>query len=354
MSNWSPERPHNELPPTPPRVVPPSTLLIEAASALGRADEVARSMPDPGVLAAVVPVLEAQASSEIENIVTTSDELLREAAGVGLATPATAEALRARSALVIGVETLQARPISPATMLLVASELMGHEVQVRRAPGVYIGRPDGSRVYTPPEGFEVLSTLLDRWSTYVHDPSIDPLTRMSLSHYQFEAIHPFHDGNGRTGRILNQLLLIESGLLTQPVLYLSGMIVARKSDYYERLRAVTAEEAWEPWLEFMLLAVRDGALWTLDRAGRVRRAFEFVAAEIDRAMPSGVSTKFVDVLFRNAYVTISDVVDACGVSRQTASSWLHRLEDANVLRELTIGRNKVFVNRPFHAALLDE
>ncbi|MFA4841786.1 MAG: Fic family protein, partial [Agrococcus sp.] len=299
-------------------------------------------------------ILEAQASSEIENIITTSDELLREAAGVGTPTAATTEALRARSALLIGVRTLQTRPVSPALATLVASELMDHDVQIRRGSGVYIGRPDGTRVYTPPEGLERIASLLDAWALYAHDDTTDPLTRMALSHYQFEAIHPFHDGNGRTGRILNQLLLLESGLLTQPVLYLSGMISSRKSEYYERLLAVTAEGAWEGWLEFMLLAVRDGALWTLDRAGRVRAAFEQVAAEVDDLMPSGVSTKFVDVLFNNAYVTIADVVGACAVSRQTASTWLHRLVDAGLLVELQIGRNKAFVNRPFHSALLDD
>ncbi|UOW01881.1 Fic/DOC family N-terminal domain-containing protein [Agrococcus sp. SCSIO52902] len=354
MSSWTPHEPYNDLPPRPRPVQPPSTLLLEAASALGRADEAARSIPNPGVLAAVVPILEAQASSAIENIVTTSDELLREAAGVGTPTPATTEALRARSALIVGVDALRARPVSPAVATLVADELMGHSMQFRRGGGVYIGRPDGTRVYTPPEGHERIASLLDEWATYVHDASVDPLTRMALSHYQFEAIHPFHDGNGRTGRILNQLLLIESGLIEQPVLYLSGMINHRRRDYYERLLAVTAEDAWEPWLEFMLLAVRDGSHWSLERAVRVRAAFTTAAEEIDRVLPNGVSTKFVDVLFRNAYVTIRDVVEACGVTRQTASNWLHRLSDSGLMTELPSGRTKAFVNRPFLAALVQD
>lgn len=351
---WDRARPFNDLPNVPPRVTPPSTLLLEAATAIGRADEAARSVPDPGVLAAAIPVLEAQASSAIENIVTTSDELLREAAGVGTPTPATSEALRARSALIAGVAALESRPVSAGVAVLVAGELMGHDVALRRGGGVYIGRPDGSRVYTPPEGHERLAALLDDWAAFLHDDSIDPLSRMAVGHYQFEAIHPFHDGNGRTGRVLNQLVLLENGLLSQPVLYLSGMINARRLDYYERLLAVTAEGAWGEWLEFMLLATRDAARWTLDRANRVRSAFQHVASQIDRAMPSGVSTHFVDALFRNAYVTISDVVTACGVSRQTASSWLHRLADTGVLLELAVGRNKIFLNQPFHAALLDE
>lgn len=351
---WNAALPFNALPPTPPSIAPPTTLLMEAASAVGRADEAARSIPDPGVLAAVLPILEAQASSEIENIVATSDELLREAAGVGTPTPATTEALRARGALITGVEALRSRPITPALATLVASELMGHTVEVRRGGGVYIGRPDGSRVYTPPEGHEHIAGLLDAWATYLHDSDIDPLTRMALGHYQFEAIHPFHDGNGRTGRVLNQLVLIEHGLLTQPVLYLSGVIGARKGDYYERLRRVTSHDEWAEWLEFMLLAVRDGALWSLDRAGRVRAAYAGVAVEIDVLLPSGVSTKFVDVLFHNAYVTIGDVVTACGVTRQTASGWLRRLADAGLLDELVLGKHKAFLNRLFHNALLGD
>lgn len=354
MSPWDPREAYNSLPVRPRRLQPPGTLLLEAASALGRADEAARSMPDPGVLAAVVPILEAQASSAIENIVTTSDELLREAAGVGTPTPATTEAMRARSALIAGTDALRSRPVSPALAVLVADELMGHSVQLRRGGGVYIGRPDGTRVYTPPEGHERIASLLDEWAAYVHDPAVDPLTRMALGHYQFEAIHPFHDGNGRTGRILNQLLLIENGLIEQPVVYLSGIINTRRSEYYERLLAVTAEDAWEPWLEFMLLAVRDGARWSLDRAARVREAFTRVAEEVDRILPSGVSTKFVDALFRNAYVTIRDVVAACGVSRQTASNWLRRLSDSGLLTEIPSGRTKAFLNRPFLAALTQD
>lgn len=354
MSAWDAAVPFDALPPVPPQIAPPTTLLMEAAGAIGRADEAARSIPDAGVLAAVLPILEAQASSEIENIVTTSDELLREAAGVGTPTAATTEALRARSALIAGVAALESRPITPALATLVASEIMGHTVDVRRGSGVYIGRPDGSHVYTPPEGHERIATLLDAWALHLHEESVDPITRMALGHYQFEAIHPFHDGNGRSGRVLNQLVLIEHQVLAQPVLYLSGMVAARKSDYFERLRRVTSHGEWAEWLEFMLLAVRDGALWSLERAGRVRAAYAHVAERIDVLLPSGVSTKYLDVLFRNAYVTIGDVVSACGVTRQTASTWLRRLVDDGLLEELTLGKHKAFLNRPFHAALLQD
>lgn len=353
MTSWDPGLPFNELAPTPPAVVPHPTLLLETGTAIARADAYAETLPNSGAIAAVIPILEARASSEIENIVTTNDELLREAAGVGNATPATIEAMRARSALLEGARAVETRPVSIGIVRLVAAELLGHEVSVREGPGVYVGDPrTRARIYTPPEGRRRLETLLDAWASYVHDPLVDPLTRMALGHFQFEAIHPFHDGNGRTGRVLNQLILIESGLIARPILYLSGIISERKREYYQHLAAVTADGSWDEWLTFMLECTRDSANWTRARAVRIRDAHDAVASAVDRHLPRGVSTRFVDALFANVYVTIGDVTSSCSVTRQTASSWLHRLVEAQVLDELDLGRSKAFANLPFRDALL--
>ena len=191
-----------------------------------------RLLPNQDVLINTIPLLEARASSEIENIVTTADQLFRYAqpGRETLADPATREALRYRTALRRGVESLKRRPLATATAVEVCRTLRGVKLDVRRVPGTaLVNEGTGEVVYTPPEGEALLRTRLANWVRFLHDSEdVDPLIRMAVAHYQFEAIHPFSDGNGRTGRILNLLVLVEQELLDLPVLYLSRAIIRQR------------------------------------------------------------------------------------------------------------------------------
>ncbi len=350
---WNPEIPSNDLPPLPPPGLDlePKAVLksaIEARAALATLAQAGQLLPNPNVLIHAVPLLEAQASSEIENIVTTADELFKYADSGG-GDHATKEALRYRSALFAGVATIRKRPLTAETAALICSQLQGRDMAVRAVPGTRIANPTTREiVYAPPEGVDVIREKLSAWERFVHaQDDLDPLVRMAVAHYQFEAIHPFHDGNGRTGRVINILMLIEAGLLRDPILYLSRAIIARKSDYYRLLRTVTAEGAWIEWIEYMLDVVRESALSTTKKIDSIRNCQFEIADRARAATPGGRDAQFLAVLFEQPYSRISTVVERCDVSRQTASTWLHALVDAGLLQDTKVGRERLFVNHAF-------
>lgn len=351
--SWSPDLPFNELPPLPPAGLDlePKLVLkatVEARTALATLAQAGQFLPNPNILIHAVPLLEAQASSEIENIVTTADELFKHVDSGG-GNHATKEALRYRSALFAGVESIRSRPLTAATAARVCSQLHGRDMAVRAVPGTRIANPATREiVYAPPEGADLLREKLSEWERFVHaQDDLDPLVRMAVAHYQFEAIHPFHDGNGRTGRVINILMLVQAGLLQDPILYLSRAIIARKNDYYRLLRAVTADGAWIEWILYMLDMVRESATSTTRKIGAIRTCQEEIAARARAATPGGRDAQFLAVLFEQPYCRISTVTERCEVSRQTASSWLHALVEAGLLHDVKVGRELLFVNHEF-------
>lgn len=279
---------------------------------------------------------------------TTADELFKHADSGG-GDHATTEALRYRSALFAGVESIRSRPLTAKTASRICTELQGRTMDLRAVPGTRIANPTTREVvYAPPEGAAVIRDKLAAWERFVHaDDDLDPLVRMAVAHYQFEAIHPFHDGNGRTGRVINILMLIEAGLLRAPILYLSRAIIARKNDYYRLLRAVTAEGAWTEWILYMLDAVRESATSTTRKIESIRNCQGDIAERARAATSGGRDAQFLAVLFEQPYCRISTVVERCDVSRQTASSWLHALVEAGLLRDTKVGRELLFVNHEF-------
>ena len=350
---WSPDVPFNDLPALPPRDIDlePKVVLkatVEARTALATLAQAGRLLPNPNILIHAVPLLEAQASSEIENIVTTADELFKHVESGG-GDHATKEALRYRSALFAGVDAIRSRPLTAATAVRVCSELHGREMDVRAVPGTRIANPTTREiVYAPPEGADVIRDKLSAWELFIHaEDDLDPLVRMAVAHYQFEAIHPFHDGNGRTGRVVNILMLIEAGLLDDPILYLSRAIIERKNDYYRLLRAVTAEGAWVDWILYMLDMVRESATSTTRKIGAIRKCQNDIADRARSATPGGRDAQFLDVLFEQPYCRINAVAERCDVSRQTASTWLHALVTAGLLSDVKVGREILFVNHEF-------
>lgn len=350
---WSPEVPFNDLPPLPPAGLdlepkPVLKATIEARTALATLAQAGQLLPNPNILIHALPLLEAQASSEIENIVTTADELFKHVESGG-GDHATKEALRYRSALFAGVESIRNRPLMSSTAARICSEMQGREMAVRAVPGTRIANPTTRQVlYAPPEGADLIREKLSAWERFIHaEDDLDPLVRMAVAHYQFEAIHPFHDGNGRTGRVINILMLIESSLLHDPILYLSRAIIARKNDYFRLLRAVTADGAWIEWILYMLAVVRNSAASTTRKIGAIRTCQEGIAERARAATPGGRDAQFLAVLFEQPYCRINTVAERCGVSRQTASSWLRALVEAELLSDVKVGRELLFVNHEF-------
>lgn len=352
--SFDPRSPYNDLPGLPPAVDVESKAVlracIEARAALAALKVAGDLIPNQSVLINSIPLIEAQASSEIENIVTTTDRLFRFAGeGADRADPATKETLRYRAALFDGVASLQDRPLSTNTAIYVCSTIKGANMTIRTAPGTaLLNDVTGEVVYTPPEGENRLRRLLADWETFAHrDDGLDPLIRMAIGHYQFEAVHPFTDGNGRTGRILNLLHLVEQGLLTSPILYLSRHIIGEKALYYELLLSVTTNGAWDEWILFMLDAVRETASSTAAKIEAIRILLEKTAGKIRKEATAVYSRELAELIFTQPYCRISDVVSAGLAKRQTASVHLKTLCDIGVLEERKAGREKLFINVPF-------
>jgi Fic family protein len=342
--------PYDALPPLPTGELLETTAVLKASiaarDALARLRAATSRLPNPTIVINSIPLLEARDSSRIENIVTTSDQLFRHQGETAVDDPAVKEALRYRTALMQGFQSLDQHPITTRTAVTIASTLLGTPTDIRRVPGTTLrNAATGETIYTPPQGEALLRDKLADWERFVHDDSIDSLVRMAASHYQFEAIHPFLDGNGRTGRILNTLMLVERGLLDQPLLYLSRYILERRDEYYRLLRDVTFAGAWQEWLEFMLAGVRETADWTAALVERVMALMALTDEHVRASLPRIHSQELVQLLFTYPYARIGNVVDAGIAKRQTASEYLQRLAGLGVLEQITAGREKLYLNR---------
>lgn len=352
MTNgWRRDRPHNALPELPPAVELESKKVLKqcitARAALAELKQATDLIPNPTVLINTIPLLEAKDSSEIENIVTTTDQLFRYADDTGEhADAATKEALRYRTALYQGFQSLAERPLTTRTAVDICTAIKGVDMDVRHTPGTQlVNHRSGEAIYTPPEGETLLRQRLANWERFIHaQPELDPLIRMAVAHYQFEAIHPFTDGNGRTGRVLNILLLIQDGLLSLPVLYLSRYIINNKPDYYRLLQEVTSTQAWEEWVLYMLRAVEETARWTTQKIAALRTLQAHTTDYVRRTLPKIYSRELVEILFEQPYCRIGNLVDKGIGQRQAASRYLQDLVGAGVLREVVAGREKLFIH----------
>jgi len=349
--HWQADRPYNQLPTLPPTVELETRAVlkrcIEARTALAELKQAAELIPNQRMLINTLPLLAAKDSAEIESIVTTTDLLFQHAQdGEHQAAPATKEALRYRKALHNGYQSLADRPLCTGTAVEICRTLKGVNMDIRRVPGTQLANDrTGEIIYTPPEGEDRLRDLLANWERFLHNETdLDPLVRMAIGHYQFEAIHPFTDGNGRTGRVLNTLFLIQEGLLNLPILYLSRYIIAHRADYYRLLLDVTRDNAWEPWLLYMLSAVEETARWTCVKIAAIRRLAEHTTHFVRAQLPKTYSRELVDVIFEQPYCRISNVVDKQIAQRQAASRYLKELVSIGVLQEVQVGKEKLFIH----------
>lgn len=355
---YDPRTPNNGLKPIPVERLETSATLKKAISAsrsLSALQAAGPLIPNQIVLLRAILLQEARASSEIENVVTTNDAIYRALDDVReQSDPATREVLRYAEALWEGFDDVrQARPIRASLAIRLAQTLKGADIGIRATDGCQIVNDrTGEVVYTPPVGKErILGMLDDLCQFMLNNNRVDPLIAMAAAHRQFEAIHPFPDGNGRTGRVLNLLFLVQASLLDVPVLYLSGHIVRNKSRYYELLREVTETGEWENWICFMLEAVDETAKQTLEMLHQVHRALNESAEVARRGMAKGYSRELIDVVFSQPYTRISHVEQAGIAKRNAASVYLRDLESLGILTSVRVGRERLFFNPGLMKAL---
>ena len=348
--NWRPDRAYNALPALPPKPEIETRAVLKqcitARAALAELKQAAELIPNQAVLVNTLPLLEARASSEIENIVTTTDKLFQHMRSEEQADPATKEALRHSRALFEGVKALNRHPLNTRIAEQICTRIKGVEMTVRRTPGTTLTNDaTGEIIYTPPEGEPLLRDLLANWERFLHnETALDPLVRMAIGHYQFEAIHPFNDGNGRTGRVLNSLFLLQENLLTLPILYLSRYIIQNKADYYRLLLQVTREQAWEPWLLYIIKGVEETAIWTTAKIAAIRALSEHTASYVRNRLPKIYSYELVNLIFELPYCRIGSLTEAGIAKRQTASQYLKQLVEIGVLVEIAASKEKLFIH----------
>ncbi|MFQ5546815.1 MAG: protein adenylyltransferase Fic [Woeseia sp.] len=362
MTDFDPKKPYNDLPllPPPAEQIESKVILkqcINARVAMAELKQAAELIPNAAVLVNALPLLEARASSEIENIVTTTDKLFEFAdIAEDKADAATKEALRYRSALFEGSKMVRRGMLTTDMAIHICSTIKDMELDIRDDSGTKLkNRATGELIYTPPVGQDLLIEKLENWQRFMHEHTeIDPLIRMAVQHYQFEAIHPFADGNGRTGRILNILFLVEQGLLDTPILYLSRHVIQHKADYYRLILKVTTKQAWGPWILFILKSVEETCQWTTDKIKAIRELMEHTSQHVQTSLPKTYSWELVEALFKQPYCRIGNLVSAGIAKRQTASVYLKQLCEVGVLREVKRGREAVFIHPKYIELLTGE
>ncbi len=353
---FSASKPYNDLPLLPPVQETWETLavykvLAEARAAMAELKGRMPIIPNPLMLINTLVLQEAKESSSIENIFTTSDKLYKAFASAKTeADPQTKEVLRYRTALYDGWLQQQKEGLSFGLLENIYRKIKDKEDGIR-AVEVYIGNRY-QVIYTPPCCHDVLIEKLNNWLLFAgFDDGIDPLIKMAMLHYQFEAIHPFSDGNGRAGRVMNVLYLTQVGILDQPVLYLSQYINAFKTDYYRLLREVTENGDWESWLMYMLTAVKETAVETLKKINQIHKLLQDTVEYVRTEASEIYSRELVDLLFVQPYCKISFLVDKGIASRNTASKYLNKLVEMDILQFEKAGNESLYLNKKLYDLL---
>ena len=343
------EKPYNELPLLLPDKKVWETLdvykkLAEARAALAELKGRLPIIPNPLMLINTLVLQEAKDSSTIENIFTTNDALYKAFSSNLNTDPSTKEVLRYREALWNAFSKMK-KPTDYSEKLAVEifKTITERKEEIRRVQ-VYIGSSNHI-VYTPPSPGNILKEKLNNWfDIALNDKSVDPLIKMAMLHYQFEAIHPFSDGNGRTGRILNVLYLCKEKLIDLPVIYLSKFILDNKNNYYKFLREVTQDGKWESWILFMLDAVRSTASFTLDKVNAIYEDYISVIEKVRTQAPEIYTHELIEVIFNQPYCKIAILEEKKIASRNTASKYLRRLEELGILASEIVGRETLYKN----------
>ena len=352
MNDFDRTIPYNSLPLLPPKVdIETKSILrktISAGRALAKLNGALQNLPNPVLLLDAIYIQEAKASSEVENIITTNDDLYQSlVAERKIENPAIKEVFRYKEALWLGLETLQNKPFITTNLCIeIVQCIKKNSASIRVTPGTTFSTPQGEVIYTPPSGENVLREKLANWERFINlDNRFDPLIKMALMHYQFEAIHPFADGNGRTGRILLLLYLKLSGLLDRPAIYLSDYIIKNKTEYYQNLRQVTEKEEWEAYILYMLDMIEETSSQGLERLYRITQTMNKTAEEIKKKLPKIYSKDLIDILFRLPYTKRKHLIDKHIGNPKTVGNYLKSLEENGFLKSVIAGKEKLYLNQ---------
>lgn len=324
--------------------------VSKAATALAELKGIAKTIPNQEMLVNAIVLQEAKDSSEIENIITTQDELYKALTVKNTnITPETKEVVNYRRAIFVGFDIIQKNGLLKVNdIVTIQQELVENAAGVRSTPGTVLKNDKtGEVVYTPPQDKQEILELLSNFIVHYNqnEQDLNPLINLAILHYQFESIHPFYDGNGRTGRILNILYLILNGLIEIPILYLSSYIIQNKPEYYRLLNQTNKTSRWEEWILFMLKAVESTSIQTIERIGLIRNLLEKTLVKVQKESPKIYQKELVELLFEQPYSKIEFVVNRLKVERKAASRYLKELENIGVLKSYKVGRETLYINK---------
>lgn len=307
----------------------------------------AEVVPNKNILLNALTLNESKDSSAIENIITTHDELFEAMSSSNHVLGAPKEVLNYKEAIWHGYNLVIEKGFISTNMMVEIQEIIeGNKAGIRRQGGTVLkNEQTGEIVYTPPETAKEITDLMANLAEYINNPDdVDALIRLAVIHFQFESIHPFYDGNGRTGRIINILYLVLMGLLDSPILCLSKYIVENKSDYYRLLQEVRTKEVWTEWVVYILKGVSEMSKYSLTQLKSINELYEFTVLEVKEKLPKIYSKELVELLFSEFYTRISSVEKALNVTRKTASSYLSQLVETGILTVEIKGRDKIYIN----------
>lgn len=347
------------LPPLPladPSGVETPDVLRQAARAhrqLAELKGVAGTIPNETILSDTLALREAKDSSEIENIITTEDEIFRGDVAAALFPSIAAKEVHSyAAALKLGFSRVRdKRFLRLDDVLAIQATLLESKAGLRTMPGTFLKNQDtGSVIYTPPQEADEIRDLMANFLEFFHEEDsesgLDPLVRMAVLHHQFESINPFYGGNGRTGRILNMLHLVLHDLLDLPVLYLSRYIMRHKSEYYHHLQTVRDTGEWDLWVLYMLRAVEETSRETIKLVRGIRELMQSSQDRLRETLPRIYSQDLINNLFRHPYTKIEFIERDLGVTRQTATSYLNKLGQEKFVRKIKVGRTNFYINEP--------
>lgn len=352
MKGFNKSRPYNDLPLLPPKVELETkeilTKTIRASRALAQLNGAIRNLPNPSLFLDTLHLQEAKASSEIENIITTNDDLYQAVvADKKFDNSATKEVISYKEAIWLGFSRLERQPFITTNLCIELVQCIKQNTSgIRTTPGTTLSNTQGEVIYTPPSGEQVIREKMANLETFISEnDSIDPLIKMAVSHYQFEAIHPFSDGNGRTGRILLLLQLKLEKLLDVPALFLSEYIIEHKEMYYEGLRTVTENNDWSKFILYMLDMVETTAINGLERLESIIQLMETTGQEIKERLPKVYSKDLVEVIFKLPYTKRQYLIDIDLGTPKTVGNYLRALEEEGFLKSVRVGKEKLYLNQ---------
>ena len=327
---------------------------ILANSALAELKGVSNIIPNSNILINSLALQEAKDSSEIENIITTHDELYIANLDIKNISHSAKEVQNYKNALLKGFGLVKENKLLlKRNIVEIQKELEQNDASIRRQSGTNLkNAKTGEVIFTPPQSFEDIEELLINLEKYINEPNdIDPLVNMAIIHFQFETIHPFYDGNGRTGRIINILYLILNDLLDIPILYLSNYIIKHKADYYRLLQEVRTKDNWNEWIMYILDGVEQTSKETVLLVNDISALMKKTKHEIQEKLPKIYSKDLIEILFSHPYTKIDFLVDELGLTRQTASKYLKELENIGILESIQIKNSKFYINLELFARL---